>query len=371
MNKVLMLVNHDVVIYNFRRELIERFLEEEYEVYISSPWGERIRLLQQMGCKYIETKISRHGMNPIEDMRLLLHYIHTIRTVRPNIILTYTIKPNIYGGLAAMLCGKPYISNITGLGGAVEKGGLLQKMTLALHRFALANVKCLFFQNTENLMFFEEHKIAEGKHRLIPGSGVNLIQHSFEEYPPESEPMRFLFVGRIMKEKGIDEFLEAAKKVKCVHPEVYFDVIGFIDDAYDEQLKDAEETGIITFLGHQYDVHAFIKRSHAIILPSYHEGMANVLLESAATGRPVIATLVPGCRETFEDGITGFGVKPRDSEDLVQKILTFISLPYKQKVQMGRRGREKMENEYDRTLVVNAYLQEIEKVMRGSKNVPI
>jgi glycosyltransferase involved in cell wall biosynthesis len=298
---------------------------------------------------------------------LLFNYIKIIKRIKPDIVLTYTIKPNVYGGIACAVTKTPYISNITGLGTSIESQGLIQKVTLMLYRFGLRKASSVFFQNETNRKFFIEHEIVNGVSKLIPGSGVNLNKHRYEEYP-SSDTVRFLFIGRIMKAKGIDELLEAAQHVKGEYPNVQFELIGVCEEDYSEKLEELENHKIIKYHGQQADVHSFIKNSHATILPSYHEGLANVLLESASTGRPVLASKVPGCIETFEDGLTGFGFEVRSVENLIIAIHKFINLSHEQRRAMGIAGRGKIENEFDRNIVINAYLQEINKTVNKENN---
>jgi glycosyltransferase involved in cell wall biosynthesis len=357
--RVLLLANFGMGLFNFRKELLVELIRLGNEVYVSLPNDEYVPKLKGLGCKYVESRLERRGTNPINDMKLLFQYIKVIKCIKPDVVLTYTIKPNIYGGIACSITKTSYLTNITGLGTAIENSGLIQKITLSLYRLGLKNSSCVFFQNEFNRSFFISNNIATRKTRLIPGSGVNLEQHNFEDYPSTDKKIRFVFIGRIMKSKGIEELFQAAKKVKEIYPNVEFDLVGGSEEDYTKQLAELEELGIIKYHGQQSDVHSFIKNSHGIILPSYHEGTANVLLETAATGRPILASRVPGCIETFEDEITGLGFEVRNVSSLVEAIIKFIKLPYHQKKQMGIEGRKKMEDEYDRKIVIGAYLQEI------------
>lgn len=357
--KILILTNNDVGLFKFRKELIERFISRGYKVVISLPQGDMITDLQSLGCLYIQTEFSRRGKNPIRDIKLLNHYKAILKKEKPDIVLTYTIKPNVYGGIACANAGTPYIANITGLGTPIENPGLLQKLTLILYKAGLKNAKCVFFQNKENQDFFLHKRIVHGRSEVIPGSGVNLNEHKCETYPSESDGLRFLFIGRIMKDKGVQELFYAAKTIMKGHPACSFRIIGECDEDLSEQIKSLERDGIIEWLGFQKNVHHYISDSHCTILPSYHEGAANVLLESAACGRPVIATRVTGCKETFEDGVTGIGCAAKDSQDLARAIKDFISLPAEKHLEMGLAGRRKMENEFDRNIVIQKYVAEI------------
>lgn len=359
--KVLVLSNFGMGLYKFRKELLQELIKQGNEVFLSLPNDEYTPLLENLGCNYIESKVDRRGTNPIADMKLLITYTKIINKIKPDVLLTYTIKPNVYGGIACRITKTPYLPNITGLGTAVENEGLIQKITLNLYKIALKNAECVFFQNEANKQFFIGRRIIENKSKVIPGSGVNLEQHRFEEYPIDEENIRLLFIGRIMKAKGMDELLESAKQIKSSHKNVEFHLVGFCEEGYSEKLKELNNLGIIHYHGQQDDVHKFIKDSHATILPSYHEGTSNVLLESASTGRPILASNVTGCKETFEDGVSGIGFEVKSVKALINAIQKFLDLPYESKKQMGIAGRKKMEQEYDRKIVINDYLEQISR----------
>ena len=366
MKKVLILVNHHVVIYNFRREIVEALLDRGYEVIISSPYGEHIDTLKAMGAKYVESFVSRHGTNVLEDMKLMFYYMKLMREIKPDVVLSYTIKPNIYGGMAAEILGVPYIANITGLGSAVENGGLIQKLTIFLYKIAFKKVDCVFFQNKENRSFFESHHISKGKYRLLPGSGVNLKQFSVLPYP-NTETIEFVFISRIMKEKGIDQYLEVARRIRKKYPHTRFHICGFCEEAYEGILQDAQAQGIITYHGMVKDIRTVLKDIHCTIHPSYYpEGLSNVLLESMASGRPIITTNRSGCKETVDVGKNGFIVALKSTEDLFNKVEAFLALDDVATKQMGLAGRQKAETEFDRQIVVEAYIDETNRVMGES-----
>jgi galacturonosyltransferase len=359
--RILILANLGMGLYKFRKELLEELIKLNNEVYVSIPNDEYVPLLEKIGCKYIETNLSRRGTNPVADLKLLLKYSQIIKKIEPDIVLTYTIKPNIYGGIVCRMLGVPYIVNITGLGSAVEHNGYLQKLTLLLYKLALKRAKCVFFQNIENSNFLNS-KIKIGHQRLIPGSGVNLEQFALLDYPPDGV-INFLFISRIMKEKGIEQYLEAAKFIKKKYPNTRFHVVGFCEETYEAQLTELQKQGIIEYHGVQNDVRKFHKISHCTIHPSYYpEGMSNVLLESAACGRPVITTDRSGCKEIVDDGINGFLIKQKNTEDLIHKIEKFLKLSNEERKIMGLRGRSKVEKEFDRQIVLRAYMEEINRI---------
>lgn len=363
--KILILTNSVGGLYNFRCELIEE-LRKNNEVWISSPEGTHIDDFQSMGCTFIYTDISRHGINPFGDLKLLRFYIKLIKSISPDVVLTYTVKPNIYGGLACRIKKVPFLVNITGLGGALENPGILQKIVLFLYRISIKYAKHVFFQNDSNMNFLKNNKVISDSYSLLPGSGVNLDKFSLMEYPDTEDVMRFLFVGRIMKDKGIEELLKAIRIICEKYSNVCFEFVGGIIDDYKEIIDQFSKEKLILYHGRQIDVKPFLEKSHCVILPSYHEGMSNVLLEAASSGRPVITTNVPGCKETLDNGISGLLCPPRDVESLVEAIEHFISLPHEDKKKMGIMGRKKMELEFDRNLIVEAYLNEL-KVINTKK----
>lgn len=358
---ILILANHQLGLYKFRKELLERLVKVKYRVYVSVPEDEFTKELNDLGIKVINNKyMDRRGTNPVRDLRLMFYYKSLIRTIKPDVVLSYTIKPNVYGGY---ICGKlkiPYIANVTGLGTSIQNGGMLQKLILKMYKVGLKQAQKVFFQNTENRAFMVEHNIVNPEMAdLLPGSGVNTDQHCYELYPDDSTKIIFTTIGRIMKDKGIDELLEAAKIVKKRHPKVEFRLIGEFDEEYEEKVNTYIEKGIISYLGFAKDVHLLIAESHAIIHASYHEGMSNVLQEAASTGRPVIATNVSGCSEIYEEGISGIGFNAKDVQSLINAIEIFLNLSRDERISMGKAGREKMKREFTREIVVQKYMETI------------
>ena len=363
MKKVLMLGNHEIVIYNFRKELVERMISEGYEVYVSLPYGPKVEYLKEMGCKFIDTPINRRNTNPIEDIKLFNDYMKILKEVKPDVVLTYTVKPNVYGGIACRLNKIPYICNVTGLGSGYLNGGIVQKIVKNLSRISFKKANKVFFQNTADMNLLIKQNVVNENYGLLPGSGVNLNSYKVLPYPPEFEPISFNFIARVMKDKGIDEYLEAAKRIKEKYQNTIFNVIGMIDQPhYKEILEDYEEKGIIKYHGFQNDTIPFIKQCSCTINPSYTEGMSNVLLESAACGRPIIASNIPGCKEIIDEELNGYTFEVKNVNCLVSKIEKFININHKEKIKMGLFGRSKVEREFDRQIVVNKYINEIELI---------
>lgn len=355
---ILILANNDVGLYKFRRELVEELLKS-HEVTIALPYGDLIPKLQELGCQYIPFEFRRRGMNPFADLWQIHRYRKLLRTLHPNVVLTYTIKPNVYGGTACQLENIPYIANVTGLGTAVENGGLVQRITIILYRMGLAKAYKVFFQNNENKDFMLSHNIVTERYEIIPGSGVNLNQYQVTEYP-KGEINNFFFIGRVMKEKGIDQFLEAAIEVKKKYTNVEFHVCGFCEQRYESKLKSLTESGIINYHGLVQDTTEMYAIASCVVLPTYYpEGINNVLLESAASGRPIITTNRSGCKEVVDDGVNGFIVKEKCTQDLVQKIEAFLQLSYDEKRKMGLEGRMKVEKEFNRNYIIDKYISVI------------
>ncbi len=356
---VLILVNKQTTILNFRLEVVEGLVKNGYNVVVSVPWGDRLSEIEAVGATVIPIKMEKDATNPIKDFALMLNYRKLIKKTKADVVLSYTIKPNVYGGMAAAGLRVPYVANITGLGTALVGKGALQKLALALYKVGFSKISKVFFQNADNMDFFQKHKIAIGKHELIPGSGVNLSKFGVIDYPPEGM-VEFAFISRIRKEKGIDQYIDAARAIREKYPNTRFHVCGFGDSYYENLMRELDDEGVIVYHGLLNDVRVMLKDVHCVIHPTYYpEGMSNVLLESAASARPIISTDHPGCRETIDDGVNGYIVNKCDSADLIAKIEQFMKLPHEKKREMGLKGREKVEREFDRNIVVERYLQTV------------
>lgn len=362
--RVLILANIDMGLYKFRRELLEELVKEN-EVYFCVPDGEFVESIKEIGCKFVPcTLMNRHGTNPIQELKLISFYKKVLREINPNIVFTYTIKCNAYGGMACASLGVPYVANVTGLGTAIENGGLMQKISLTLYKMGLRKAQKVFFQNTENRDFMVSRGVVKGAYDMLPGSGVNLNQYEVFPYP-DGETVDFVFIARVMKEKGIEQYLDAAKKIRKRHPETRFHICGFCEQNYEGLLKKLNDNGTIIYHGLVNDMTEIYKMISCTVHPTYYpEGISNVLLESAASGRPIITTDRSGCREVVEDGVNGYVVKQQDSQDLIEKVEKFLGLSVDERKAMGLSGRAKVEREFDRKIVIQKYMEEIERLRR-------
>lgn len=358
MKKIAILANNDVGLYKFRRELIE-VLVKQYEVHIILPYGDFVDDLVRMGCVFHRVEFYSRGTNPIHDLALMNKYKSILHEIKPCVALTYTIKPNVYGGMACAALNIPYIANITGLGTAVESAGVLSKITTILYKYALRKASKVFFQNQANLDFMKNKNIVKGNYDLLPGSGVNLQQYQPLPYPEENI-VHFVFVARVMKEKGIDQYLDAAEHIYHQYPNTRFHICGSCSEEYKEVLEQQKYSEYVTYHGSVKDMVPIYKMSSCTIHPTYYpEGMSNVLLESSACARPIITTNRSGCREVIDDGVNGYVIQEKNSVDLSAKIEKFLQLSFVQKKEMGLRGREKVEREFDRNIVIEKYLKEL------------
>ncbi|MDT2759589.1 glycosyltransferase family 4 protein [Enterococcus xiangfangensis] len=364
MKTILILANNDMGLYKFRKELLLS-LTKKYKVIVLIPGGPYIADIEALGCEVQQIDLDRRGMNPINELKLFFQYQKTIKRINPSCILLYTIKPNIYGGIAARMNKIPCLANITGMGTALGTSGPTQKLLIQMYKLAFKNIHTVFFQNKPNMDFFLDNKIIQTNGTLIPGSGVNLTQFTQLPYPSDETAIKFVFISRIMKEKGIDEYLTAAERIKAEYKNVEFHICGFLEDDYVDKLKTYESVGVINYHGLVPDISQFLKDMHCTIHPSYYpEGISNVLLESAASCRPIITTDQPGCKDVVkEDGFNGYIFEAKQTDQLVEKIRAFIQLSYSEKQQMGINGRKFVSEKFDRDIVVNRYLQTIEEIV--------
>ena len=358
--QILILANHSGGLYDFRKDLISE-LKKYASVTVAVPHNDRWDELLHLADRVIELSIDRRGMNPLHDSKLFHQYRAILKEVKPDLVLTYTIKPNIYGGLACRMAHIPYAVNITGLGSAIENGGWLKKFVLALYKPALKGARVIFFENTGNRdTLIATGVVPRGRDAVLNGAGVNLDDYPYQSYPQEG-PVRFFFVGRVMHEKGVDELFAAAKRMKQEYGDgVEFHIVGSFEEGYKPLMDELEKAGVVKYHGYQSDMKRFYAMASCVVLPSYHEGMSNVLLEAAASGRPLITSDIPGCREAVEDGNSGYLCPAKDANALYGAMQRFMELPKDRCVELGRCGRERMKQKFSKTAVVTETIKHLE-----------
>lgn len=357
MSKILVLTNHSYMLYRFRLALLLQ-LQQKHEVVISTPFVGHEEDFLALGMRCIETPVDRRGINPLREIELLRFYQRLLRQEKPDLVITYSIKPNIYGGYLCRREGIPYCANVQGLGSAFERR-LLAWIVSRMYRPALRGARTVFFENSVNAETFVRHKIIPARQcTVLSGAGIDLEQFRPAAYP-ENDPIRFLYLGRIMQEKGMDELFLAARRLRQAGVDFTLELVGFYEDEYKQEVEALCRDGIARFHGFQQDPRPFYAAADCVVMPSYHEGMSNVLLEAAAMARPVITTAIPGCREAVRDGVSGFLCRPRDMEDLLRAMQEMARLPREQRAAMGEAGRKKMEQQFDKKQVVQATFRAI------------
>lgn len=357
--KFLVITNHSYMLWQFRKELLQE-LQKKGEVVISMPFLGHEDDFKDLGFRCINTEINRRGINPLQDFKLYRFYKKLFKKEKPDKVITYSIKPNVYAGFLCRKMKIPYYVNVQGLGTAFQSEPMATVAT-KMYKAGLKKAKAVFFENQFNADEFVSRGIVpKEKEVVLNGAGVNLDLYKYQPYPPEDDGIHFLYLGRIMKEKGVDETFNAMRIVKAKYgDEVVFDVVGFFEDEYKETVEKLIEDGIIVFHGFQSDPKPYYAMAHCIVLASYHEGMSNVLLEAAATGRAVITTDIPGCREAVDEGLTGFLCKKQDVGTLVVAIEKFLNKKTTEREEIGKNGRKKMEAEFDKNLVISYTIKNI------------
>ena len=356
--KILFLANHFITLFSFRKELIQKLVEDGHDVYLSIPEDEN-HYFENLGCHIILTDIDRRGVNPKNDLKLIYFYKKMIPKVNPDIIFSYTIKPNIYGCIAS---GKKYkqVCNITGTGATFLEDNAVAKICKILYRFSIKNSYKVFFQNTGDRDFFIKNNLIKDNYEMLPGSGCNLEEHKY--HPMINDGIiRFIFIGRVMNLKGIDEYLEAAKKIKSKYPKTEFIIAGWNEEEeYKKIVNDYQKQGYVNYIGFRNDINDWIDKCNCTVLPSHGgEGVPNVLLESAAIGRACIGSKINGTMDVIDDGVTGYLFEMGNSDSLVEKIEKYLSLTNEEKASMGRAGRKKIEREFNRNIVIDKYCDEV------------
>ena len=370
-----MTVNSAWNIWNFRRAVVQALIEDGHAVTVCAPFDESVPALRGLGCTFMPIEMSPKGLNPLEGVRLKSQFKALFIAEKPDVVFSYTIKNNIFGALAARAVGVPFIPNVTGLGTAFLSGGLIQTVAEALYRPAFRDLPVVFFQNEDDrALFIERDLIQAHQAQLLPGSGINL-QYFLPAPPPASRgaPV-FLMIARLLRDKGVFEFVDAARQVRAQRPDVRFQLLGASGSnnrtAVDAMAVQAwVDEGVVEYLGETDDVRRFIAEASCVVLPSYREGAPRTLIEAAAMARPVITTDVPGCRSVVRDGETGFLCAVKDPQSLAVACLKVVSLSAEARREMGQRGRWLMEREYDQSIVVGKYRAAIAQVL-GARVTP-
>jgi glycosyltransferase involved in cell wall biosynthesis len=367
--KIVISINTSWNVVNFRRGLIEALRARGYDVVIVAPRDEYSSLIPDMGCRYVEIEIDNSGTSPVRDLALLWRYWRILRREKPLVFVGFTIKPNVFGSLAANLNGIPVINNVSGLGTVFVRGGLLQRIAKALYRLALARSKVVFFQNDDDRMLFINGRLVrKAQTALLPGSGVDLVRFfPSSRNSPRSGSIVFLLVARLLWDKGVAEFIEAARLVRLKVPAARFQLLGFLDVENRTAVSRAQveqwvEEGLVEYLGATDDVRPFLDAADCVVLPSYREGTPRSLLEAAAMGRPLISTDVPGCKEVVDHAVNGFLCKVKDADDLASSMTEFAVMDSASRDRMGVESRKKVERQFSETIVVERYMHQIDKL---------
>ena len=354
-------------ILNFRRPLILALRSAGWKVVALAPDDGSAEGLRALGAKFVPITIDGSGTSPLRDGRLLLDYWRTLQSLRPQAFLGFTAKPNIYGSLAAGWLGIRTINNISGLGTAFMRRGLLNRLVSGLYRIALRKSARVFFQNPHDLaLFVDAGLVRADQAKLIPGSGIDLDRFNpIPSTPVTGKTFRFRVVGRLLRDKGLVEYAEAARMLRPRWPDVEFAALGFVgsDNRSSVPMSEVERwqaQGLMTYLGDTDDVRPFLAESDCVVLPSYREGLPRSLLEAAAMAKPMVATDVPGCREVVRDGDNGFLCEVRSASALAKAMEAMLQLSPDDREAMGLRAREMVEKEFDEALVVRAYMDNVQ-----------
>lgn len=373
--KVVISLNTAWNLLNFRSGLIRALQDAGYEVMAVAPPDEYVSHLAELGCRFVPLLMDNQGANPVRDLLLLWRFFRFLRVERPDVYLGYTVKPNVYGSLAARGLGIPVVNNIAGLGAVFIKDGWLNILVKALYRVALSRSRKVFFQNKDDRqLFIEHHLVPDRVTDLLPGSGIDLGKFSPVSLPNKA-PMRFLLIARMLWDKGVGEFVEAARQLKRNGLNAEFCLLGFLDVQNPaaisrRQMDEWVAEGAVRYLGVSDNVRDEISLADCIVLPSYREGTPRTLLEAAAMARPIVTTNAVGCREVVDDGMNGYLCRTKDAADLAEKMARIAGMTPTEREAMGMRGREKVEREFDEQIVIKKYLETISSIFEKGKSAP-
>ncbi len=356
--KILFLSNHFITLFSFRKELINRLVEEGHDIYISTPEDSDNKYFSDLGCKIIPTPMDRRGVNPKNDIKTVIAYRKIMRKVKLDIIFSYTIKPNIYGSLVSNILGYKQVCNVTGTGATFLEKNFVSEVAKTLYKVSLKHCYKVFFQNSGDRDYFVENHMVKDNWEMLPGSGVNLEKYTVKPFPTDDE-ICFIFIGRVMELKGIDQYMETAEVIRGKYPNTKFLIAGWNEEEkYKAKVKEYEEKGSVEYIGFQKNIGEWIEKCQCTILPSHGgEGVPNVLLETAASGRVCITSSINGSKDVVDNGNTGYIFETGSTESLVDKIEKFLALSNSDRARMGLAGRKKVEEEFDREIVIQRYMK--------------
>lgn len=348
--------------------MILKLVELGHEITLVCPYGKKIDYFTERGCSFVDADLDRRGKNAFKDAKLIAKYYGILKEIRPDVVLTYTTKSSVYGGMCCKWLKIPYIVNNAGL---VENNhSLLERILKMLYKVGFKAASCMMYQNSRERDYVNSLLKNKVHYRDIPGSGVNLNVFTYQDYPKSDDVIRFNYVARIVGFKGIDELIACAERIKEKYPKAEFVLYGdYDDDNYRQRIAQLEDQGIVKYGGIQLDMKPFIAKAHAVIHPSYYEGMTNVILEHGAMGRPAIASDIPGCKESIDNDVSGYTFEVKNVDALVRAVENFINLPHVEKEKMGKAARDKMEREFDRNIVTDIYIEEINKILNRHDTV--
>jgi glycosyltransferase involved in cell wall biosynthesis len=374
MKTIAIVINTTWNIFNFRLGLLKALQDDGYKIVAIAPKDEYVHKLEKLGIKHYHIEINNKGTNPIEDLKLIFAFRKIYKEINPDVILQYTIKPNIYGSLAVAGLGIPIVSNISGLGTVFLNDSISSKIARFLYKVALKIPKKVFYQNAHDReLFVKSGLVKDEKTDLLPGSGIDTEQFKpIEMLAEEDNTVRFLFIARLVKDKGLVEYVEAARKVLLSEKEQRIPEFYILGAYYpgnptairEDEMQIWEKEGLVKYIGTSDDVRSVISKYDCIVLPSYREGLSRVLLEAASMAKPIITTNVPGCKEVVDDGVNGYLCDVKDADSLAQQMKKILFLSEENRREMGTKGRKKVIAEFDEKLVIEKYKETIEALIK-------
>ena len=365
MKTIIITINTSWNIFNFRVGLLKALQKEGYKIVCISPYDDYSKKLESLGFEYHHIAMNNKGTNPIEDMKLIYDYYKLYKKINPSVILQYTIKPNIYGSIAARILGHKVISNISGLGTVFLNDNLSSKIARWLYKVSLVKNK-VFFQNSEDKnLFVKNGLVKESQTDLLPGSGINTDIYKPSKDIVTNKKLTFMMIARLVRDKGIGEYIEAIKIIKQKYQNVEFKLLGSLYPGNPTAISQTElnswiDKGLINYLGHSDDVKGEVLKVDCVVLPSYREGLSRVLLEAGALAKPIVTTNTPGCKDVVDDGINGFLCEVKNSNDLATQMEKMIKLSNEERITMGRKSRDKIVNEFDEKFVIEKYISSVQ-----------